>query len=810
MIDWSELGGAPPPLVFRRRPLADAEEVLVLSYTCDLGFFEDVCLPQIRPTRARTTVLYDAARLTGRSQRDQPADYLALPVACRNGAAFHPKLVVIASATEAVISIGSGNATASGWHHNAEVWTHLHLTEPTVPQLCHDLADWLRRLGDILWMEDIGRERLERTAQLLRHRPVAGTSSDLVLLTSDHTPIMDQLRPLLSRATSARLAVASPFFDTQAEALRTLVELVRPESTQLLLTRHVQGDPVALKSALARAGTWQARPPLHYARYHHGKIIEWITPGAAWAVTGSANCTRAALMRAADSGGNCELALLAPIGASLVEAIADDPIDLDYVEYVSPAPESEQTPPLLVLGIRAHGSWVEVNVLVHRGATPQLVEVGGRSLAHARSSGRVHTYVTEFDAEWFAALSGTARVSWSSGDESGDAEAVVTDVGRAIARVEQPSPLENNAWDRVIGDEALRAALLYALAHLRTVRPEELTSPHASMSRRRLVTDAITMATGPALLRFTLGGAVARPDDRGGEEPGDQADRSLPPPTSRDVDQRQRARLRQFAHRVLDAMDGAAMPAALASARTVLLIIAADVFDEPAEWLALLERSVLLVWTTPTEQALEAEQAALTTIGLVALARGLSAYPEAHPDLRRSFEALRDAGRQQVDHLRGAPDESLRGYAADLTGSAFGYGFPWLDFRDELSWILARSALADAVDRLPAATLRDGVVNVATTTVLARRVLLHALDELRQFPDTRVVVEGVTAMCGWWNGRRLLQVIYKGGRWQAEVWHNLPTGIAAYARGVAQLRRPDRQWTVDDPVLALEQADRRP
>lgn len=58
--------------------------------------------------RARATVLFDADRLTAGPGRTGPADYLAVPVVCQGGGAFHPKLLVIASESDAAVAIGSG------------------------------------------------------------------------------------------------------------------------------------------------------------------------------------------------------------------------------------------------------------------------------------------------------------------------------------------------------------------------------------------------------------------------------------------------------------------------------------------------------------------------------------------------------------------------------------------------------------------------------------------------------------------------------------------------------------------------------
>lgn len=214
--DWQALAGVAPPGLLHLRPIPAAEEVLVLTYTCDLAFVEDVCVRQARMTGARVTIVHDADHVTGGADRGgSPIDeYVPVPVVCRSGGAFHPKLVVIAAPDDAVVAIGSGNATASGWHHNAEVWTTIRARGATVPRLIGDLAAWLRRLPDQLWIDPLGQQRLHDVADLLTARPVRAEPDEPVLLTNDLTPIIDQLpRPT---ADAERLAVAAPFFDPDA------------------------------------------------------------------------------------------------------------------------------------------------------------------------------------------------------------------------------------------------------------------------------------------------------------------------------------------------------------------------------------------------------------------------------------------------------------------------------------------------------------------------------------------------------------------------------------------------------------------
>ncbi|WBB81279.1 hypothetical protein O7606_07865 [Micromonospora sp. WMMD882] len=816
MTAWEDLRGAAPPALLRGRPVADAEEVLVLTYTCDLSFFEDVCLREAQAVRARTTILYDADRLT---QKPRGNDYLALPVVCRAGGAFHPKLVVIASEADTVVAIGSGNATPSGWHHNAEVWTMLRSADPTVPQVFHDLAAWLRRLPDAVWMEDLGRERLGRVADILSCRPAEGGPGQPVLVTTATRPVIEQLPVPNTLVTS--LAVAAPFFDPRAEALRRLVDRFGPTALNLMLTRDVQCDPDALAKVVKQATTGVVTTP-DSSRYHHAKIVEWETADRSWALTGSANCSMAALVKTMAMGGNCELGLLTETQNPLITAVPVQEIDLARPEDLHAREPGERVRSgiaLRILGVRVSTERVEATALIEGSQAPAWLMVDGLQLDHERSDGRLHLYAGVPAPDWSFTIGETAtvRVVTDTGAEIRDV--VVTDVTAALSRIDRPSPLEHASLHVVIADQAHLAALFDALAHLSTVRPDRIATPQGT-SRRRRVEGRITTAVGPALLRFALGMDRILPtpadddifDGLDNEDDGPQPARQMEPRKTGNPPLRpetvatvldalttgQRTRLRREIERLVDTSQGWPLPAKLAVSRLVLTLVAGGLWADPADWSDLLYWLMMQLWTTDQEESLEDEHAALATIGLVALHTGLNREAEPDSAIAEKFEELRQAYAEWTDWLGAVPEETVRRYAAGLSGHTLGALFGQTDFVAELSWILSRSALQDAVDRLTDARLDSGgVVRVAAgrTTRLA---VLAALDVLRDFPDTQVASEAEPAVHGWWNRRRLLLVTRTGANWRAEVWSHLMTGIAAYSRGTP-LPPPNRRWTASEP-----------
>ncbi|MFG2054183.1 hypothetical protein ACGFI9_09130 [Micromonospora sp. NPDC048930] len=822
MTPWEELRGAAPPALLRGRPLADAEEVLVLTYTCDLSFFEDVCLREAQAVRARTTVLYDAGQLT---QGPRRTDYLAVPVVCKAGGAFHPKLVVIASETDAVVAIGSGNATPSGWHHNAEVWTLLRGTGPTVPHLFHDLAAWLRRLPAAVWMDSLGRERLDRVAELLIARPADPAPGQPVLVTTAARPIIEQLP--VPKAPVTALAVAAPFFDAEAEALRRLTGRFDPAELRLLLTRDVQCDPDALAGVVKRAQTGLVATPKG-SRYHHAKIVEWRTADQSWALTGSANCSVAALVRTMATGGNCELGLVTGTPGLLIDAVPSEEVDLAHPARLHvrvPGERRDSDPILRVLGIRVSAERVEATVLADGNQAPMWLLVDGLRLDHDRNDGRLYVYAGIPAPDWSLVSRGAATVHVVTDTGAEIRDVVVTDVPAALSRIDRPSPLEHTPLPLVIADQAHLAALFEALAHLASVRPDRMVTPPGT-NRRRQVEGRVAAAVGPALLRFALGVDVESratptdeeifdgPDEETGEaSPAERREERAPRNASTTRTETvgtvldaltpgQRTRMRREVEALVDAAEEWPLPAKLAVSRLILTLVAGGLWTDATDWSEVLYWVMVHLWIAEHEETLDDEHAALATIGLVALRNGLDRQPEPAGNLVEQFEELRQAYAGRTGWLAAVPTDTVRRYAAGLNGHVFGILFEQTNFVAELGWILGRTALHDAVDRLTNARLDSGSVVHVKGGRSTRQAVIAALDALRDFSDVHVTSDGEPAVHGWWNGRRLLLVTRFGATWRAEVWSHLMTGIATYSRGTP-LRPPDRRWTASGPDEAF-------
>lgn len=552
--------------------MPDATEILVCTFTSDLQFFENACLSEARAMRARVTVVRDAdhgAPLAGVLHAG--AQYTDVPVRCRSGGAFHPKIVVIAGADRAVVAIGSGNLTASGWHHNAELWTVLAAAHDEWPDTFSAVAEWLDRVPGRLHVDPFGARRIRDVAALLAG-PTPRTTGPALVHNLDR-PIIDAI-PLLSSdavsgATADELGIASPFLDPAAAALNEVTRRLTPAKATLALTVNAVGPAAGLD----RWASGQHRVAMIAGRrYHHGKLVEWRTGPDRTALVGSANVTAAAMLLAADRpGGNVELGLLVDTDASLFPDLSDVAVD-DPAALVRPPGERSAGPPtprllrILVdeattyVYLLAAGSDANANTGTARFGRPTQVdgaatpttaedtfdgatlEVAGRSWSLIPAPGRdpdcedpeTDLAMRTLTVHHRVAAAVPCTVRLSSGQLLGPVPA--TDATAVIRKPGAGSPLEDATLGHVLGDPVLSRRLLDALTELAQLRPQ--TDVEASDTGRRAAgvrtswQTAAERTVGPALITLALGvrrGAdnLIVPDDEIGDWP-NETDGDLP------------------------------------------------------------------------------------------------------------------------------------------------------------------------------------------------------------------------------------------------------------------------------------------
>ncbi|GAA4610071.1 hypothetical protein BJY16_007656 [Actinoplanes octamycinicus] len=700
---WSDVfapGSAPPSLLHAKA--VDAEEVLVLSYTADLRFFETICLPEAHAAGARVTVVHDinANLVPADEVHHAGVHYTDVPVRCRSDGEFHPKLLVVVGNEHALVAVGSGNVTEGGWHHQGELWTTIAADADDWPDTFHHLATWLIEMQRYLYIDDFGARRINATAALLARQPVRTAGPPLIHNLC--TDIATQLPKPAGRVTD--LMLASPFLDHDVKALSMIGQHFNADEVTFAVTYRAYADPDRLMA-------WAHATPaglylIGSGRYHHGKLVQWTDDGGTHALVGSANITAAAMLRTTSSRyGNCELALLCDLGNGdlapplhyALESIDD--IRTVLADISPPAPHDATAARLLralldddgVLVTLVADDPVTISALVLQAAEHPLKLLGSRE--------RVH----EFRAQVAAEGGAVCYVSRADGTRLGpvrltDATAVVSQPGTA-------SPLEGRGLHDVFSDWRLSERLWEALSNLATVRPDGLSG---RVSWRQ----AAERAVGLALVQLALGRrrAAAQPgevlpgpetDDgdvelfeNDAEDPFDLPD---DPVASLLADRVSAERLaRRIAALVPDTSDWPA-GALLALLRVTLLVVAGDGFvdrADGAEWVGVvLERALL---APEADEDVEAARQAATLVSLAAMASQVERWDQNELWLTEIFERCRvlsSADPEKIDEDRTAH------FAADLD-IGFGPALTLDSVLDAAEFLLSASVVERAAESL--------------------------------------------------------------------------------------------------------------
>ena len=256
------------------------------------------------------------------------------------------------------------------------------------------LGGWLDDLPDVVAMPGYAADVLREAAARLAVVPGDYAGGTRVL----HN-LREGLLGQLPRGPVRELRMLAPFVDETGEALAEVIAAFDPDRVVIGLQEHLTSyDGDAVLRAAGRRDTEVRLLPERFPR--HGKLLEWEGPGGQYVLAGSANLTASALIRATAGGGNCELAVLAPAGESLMpEGTVISRDELGGRRTVMP---SVPRPRLLLLGAlltrggilvtlaRAHntearieaspdgspGSWATLGV-VEPGITEKMLPVAG-------------------------------------------------------------------------------------------------------------------------------------------------------------------------------------------------------------------------------------------------------------------------------------------------------------------------------------------------------------------------------------------------------------------------------------------------
>jgi hypothetical protein len=302
----------PFPLL-KRLQVGSYDNCVILTFTADLSFFEQVVFATLRSRGCyNNLVLMDSRQYTatidaqGTQLHKLGKSYSVWPVAASK--AFHPKAILQTNEKEGRLIIGSGNLTVRGYGTNWELFSEIASTDPGASAVFRDAWRLVTESAkDASWAVRRQLKQMQATSGSVLSSEGDTDWPRLLYSTPDHTSLVAQLKSIIGNAKVRRLVIVSPFFDPHLQAIKELgsafgvkdiIAVVQPESVSF---------PGRLASKLKTLALHEfVAPQRSKSGYLHAKAYIIQTPAMEYCVWGSANCSSAALA----GSGNYEAVLV--------------------------------------------------------------------------------------------------------------------------------------------------------------------------------------------------------------------------------------------------------------------------------------------------------------------------------------------------------------------------------------------------------------------------------------------------------------------------------------------------------------------
>lgn len=351
------------------------------SFAVEFAAFEEVMLPQLSAGGATNVVLIADGRMATMALSDGSAlpealgrEYVLHSPPVADGV-FHPKVILQVGREGGRCLVSSANITGAGLGGNVEVaveiecgnepsaqreivqaaWRYVEALVPGDAGAAREAVTWARDRAR--WLDETGSaERL--------HELKDGTALAFLARPGGSEGIGAAFADLVGDEAVERLVVVSPYWDNRLEAVTLLEQALRSKVTSILLDvdRHEfpTGAPMPAHRSILDISGWQA------SRFKHAKVVVAVTAEHDHVLSGSANCTVAALGGERFAGVNAE----ACVYRRLPRGTATAALGMDDWLAADPFPASDLPAPVETIPIPLEQ--------MHAGGTGAFEAEGGR------------------------------------------------------------------------------------------------------------------------------------------------------------------------------------------------------------------------------------------------------------------------------------------------------------------------------------------------------------------------------------------------------------------------------------------------
>jgi hypothetical protein len=299
----------------------EATHAIILTHNIDFVFLQSVVVPELRRCGNPTTTVFADAQCAASTYAYQAPilsnlgfRYRVVPVSMQPGFCFHPKAVFLSTPKKAVLFIGSGNLTFGGWRENGELWLRFD-SEINGTGVFTAFRGYLEDITSLIALPESVRAEVAEAFDGSTHAWAVNLEEPNGLLgkAGKGITLVEQMLPFIGEGPIYNLTVCTPYFDPDAEAVKTLVEQLKTHRGEIyvqngrtnLTQKAAQSLPAEVKvrpvNFLPKTENEEGRQRFLHAKFYALDQGEQIT-----VFLGSANCSLAALT-IPSAAGNAEL-----------------------------------------------------------------------------------------------------------------------------------------------------------------------------------------------------------------------------------------------------------------------------------------------------------------------------------------------------------------------------------------------------------------------------------------------------------------------------------------------------------------------
>jgi len=331
----------------------NVHSIIVLTHNIDFLFIQTVVLKFLKKMGSPSLTIFADAQCVQESYENQKLiihglgkRYRVVPVSLdRSYDRFHPKAVLLSSHDKASLYVGSGNLTFGGWRQNAEIWNKYDTKEDGTA-VFNAFEDYLHGVIKRLpYTQNIA--NAVNNAYNKETAPWSTNmeeSSGLIGRVNTKSSLLEQMKAYVEIGCD-KLIIQSPYFDSEGKTIQQLNELFSPKTIEIYAQNHHSELTEEIISTLEENTSIVPTNFIHYAQdkpkqaFIHAKYYAFLYPDKAIVFSGSANCSKAAMMTSSIKVGNAELMSVKEM--SLTDFNAQYNNDIEKVSEFIPKSERE-------------------------------------------------------------------------------------------------------------------------------------------------------------------------------------------------------------------------------------------------------------------------------------------------------------------------------------------------------------------------------------------------------------------------------------------------------------------------------------